>query len=92
MSQSETPEVGVEALSPQEIQQLVRAVLADGRVVEEQELERVVGWAHQVRVDATLLGLVLSKQLGVAFADGAAEPKFWIRGERSESSLRSGAA
>jgi hypothetical protein len=89
MSQSE---VGAEALSAEEVQALVRAVLADGRVVEEQELERVVGWAHQVRVDATLLGLVLSKQLGMAFADGASEPKFWIRGERSKPSLRSGAA
>lgn len=86
------PETVAEALSAEEIQTLVRAVLSDGRKVTEQELERVVDWAEQVRIDATLLGLVLDKQLGVAFLDGADAPKFWIRGERSEPSLRSGAA
>jgi hypothetical protein len=80
MSQSA---VGAEVLSAEEIQSLVRAVLSDGRKVTEQEIERVVDWAHQVRIDATLLGLVLDKQLGVAFTDGAAEPKFWARNGRA---------
>jgi hypothetical protein len=74
---------GAEVLSAAEVQSLIRAVLADGRKVTEQELERVVTWAEQVRIDVTLLDLVLDKQLGVAWVEGADAPKFWIRSERA---------
>jgi len=68
-----------QSLTDGEIQVVIRAALTGGGAVTEEELTRIVDWAAQARLDASLLGLILDSKVGIRYPDGAAQPRFWRR-------------
>lgn len=71
-------EMIADRMSVEEIADLILRVMGARapEPVHQDELERIVGWVQQVRVDQTLLQLVMEQRISIHWSEGADEPTF----------------
>ena len=72
---------GSEFLSDEEAEALAMAAINTGDGVPTEEIEQLLEWGHQVKVNAALLRLAVEGEVLVRWRNG--EPHFWRAEEKS---------
>lgn len=70
-------------LSEDDARALILNACDCARGVDEDELQRIIGWATSTRINQSLLDLTLAHRVRITFPEGVSEPIFLAKKETS---------